>query len=319
MPWAKLSDDWYDHPKVVELGDDSDAIALWALGLSRTGKRRKGGFLSNADLAGLRPKWRAPRLRKAVEHLVAVGLLDRASGGFVYHDHEEYNPQLTDEVIHARAEGAAEGGRRRAQTADRRPGGTFAPKRVAPVPIPGRFSDNPGGIPADGRETGGGPELAGPASSQPQGWSPDPSRPDPTRESSGSVKRESPSAHEAAADDSIPSPKNRAEATNRLVGFILARWKWKRVTPTQRDILFDAVEYDGYDEVAGWVAELDRTADPIAVVKDRSHERRNARNAQAAAREQAHNATKAMEHATAPASLAAILGRAREHEVKERP
>lgn len=86
MPWVKLDDTFDQHKKVRKAG--LEAIGLHARALAHAGREMDGGHVD--------PEWveeRAGRRGKAlVAKLVAVGLWEPNSDGWIIHDFNEYNP-----------------------------------------------------------------------------------------------------------------------------------------------------------------------------------------------------------------------------------
>jgi hypothetical protein len=101
MPWARLSDDFYDHPKVEAL---PDAIRLACVGLHILAISWSNRFLTD----GVIPPNRIHRLGGKPVHraaLIAVGLWDELdSGSIQIHDFHDYN--ATKESILAEREAA---------------------------------------------------------------------------------------------------------------------------------------------------------------------------------------------------------------------
>src|SRR4030095_5337518 len=94
MPWGRLGDGVYDHPKIfvagAELGPDGPAIALglYIACLGWTSKHLRDGFVPAAGLHRF-PHVRHPRT--VVAALVKAGLLEVIAGGVEIHDYRDYN------------------------------------------------------------------------------------------------------------------------------------------------------------------------------------------------------------------------------------
>src|SRR4030095_5000155 len=94
MPWGRLDDGLYDHPKIcvagAELGRDGPAIALgfYIACLGWTSKHLRDGFVPTAVLDRF-PHVRHPRT--VVAALVKAGLLEVIAGGVEIHDYRDYN------------------------------------------------------------------------------------------------------------------------------------------------------------------------------------------------------------------------------------
>jgi hypothetical protein len=164
MPWVRLSDDFYDHPKIMEVGPLG--LSVWVAGLAYCNRNLTDGVLpesvakrlmdfdgvayqvaSVGDFGGVLEDDCAPL---AIELLVNAGLLHREGHGcarcpqpkskhLVYHDYLEFQPSAAE--IQADREAAKER-MRRARDARRsgevRPNidGTAAELRVTPTPTP---------------------------------------------------------------------------------------------------------------------------------------------------------------------------------------
>jgi hypothetical protein len=101
MPWFKVDDSYYDHPKVFDAPDC--AVTLWV---------RAGCWSARNLTDGLVPTGMPARLcddhDTAVRELLHRGLWERASGGYRFHDWAEYQPSAED-VLGVRAKRAAAG------------------------------------------------------------------------------------------------------------------------------------------------------------------------------------------------------------------
>lgn len=93
MPWFKMDDGFYDHPKVCELEDSAhfgDAIALWTL----------AGCWSSKHLTdGAVPGRRVRKLGFKPVHaqaLVSVGLWSETDDGYQFHDWTDHQPSRAD-------------------------------------------------------------------------------------------------------------------------------------------------------------------------------------------------------------------------------
>jgi hypothetical protein len=84
MPWFKVDDGWWSHPKTLELSDS--AQALWVRAGTWSMKHLTDGFVPDSAARVLRAK---PRF--ALE-LVQVGLWKRTESGHVFHDWGAYQP-----------------------------------------------------------------------------------------------------------------------------------------------------------------------------------------------------------------------------------
>lgn len=97
MPWGRLDDGLYDHPKLDDLGRDRLAgVGLWTLAISWSNRRLTDGLV---PLDRIRLLGGTPAL---ADRLVAAGLFDRHPDGYVVHDFLAFNESR--EQIEARRE-----------------------------------------------------------------------------------------------------------------------------------------------------------------------------------------------------------------------
>lgn len=108
MPWFKVDDGWWSHPKTLQLSDA--AQALWLRAGSYSMMHLTDGAIpeSALNLLGAKPK-------TALE-LVAVGLWKKAGSGFQFHDWSVYQPSRE----HVESERAAAAERQRKARESRR-------------------------------------------------------------------------------------------------------------------------------------------------------------------------------------------------------
>lgn len=81
MTWGKVSDRLHSHSKARRA---REAMALWVLALSWCAAELTDGFVP-ADM----PELLIPGGDAMAERLVAVGLWERAEGGFRFHEAKE--------------------------------------------------------------------------------------------------------------------------------------------------------------------------------------------------------------------------------------
>lgn len=108
MGWVRISDDFYDHPKFVDLSLAS--VGLWANLLAWSNRNRRDGNIPDPVAR------RMGATEDVLRELLAVDLLelDPDSTGFVIHDYHDFQPSA-DEIAAKRAEIAekrAEAGRK---------------------------------------------------------------------------------------------------------------------------------------------------------------------------------------------------------------
>jgi hypothetical protein len=91
MPWGRLDDGLYDHPKLDELGRDRlPAIGLWALAISWCNRRLTDGFVP-ADRVRL-----LGGSSVIADRLVTVGLFDKEGEDYRVHDFLQFNDSRAD-------------------------------------------------------------------------------------------------------------------------------------------------------------------------------------------------------------------------------
>lgn len=87
MPWTKIDDQFYDHPKVIAAGPLG--VALFVCSLSYCARHLTDGFITATQAKRLIDV--GDPLEVAAQ-LVAVGLWERRDGGYQVHDYLDYNP-----------------------------------------------------------------------------------------------------------------------------------------------------------------------------------------------------------------------------------
>jgi hypothetical protein len=99
MPWGKLDDSLYDHPKVDALPDGLRlaCVGLWAMTISYSNRHLTDGHVTAAKVRRLGG---TPRL---VAALFAAGLFEPTQTGILVHDFGAYNSSR-DDVIKKREE-----------------------------------------------------------------------------------------------------------------------------------------------------------------------------------------------------------------------
>lgn len=107
MPWVKLSDDWYDDPRVVEAGDDGGW--LWVIALSWSARNLTDGHIPSRQLSRLTTLDDPPTV---AARLVDLGLfaVDTERGGWVVANFHRYQPTAAE--VKAKREAEAERKRR---------------------------------------------------------------------------------------------------------------------------------------------------------------------------------------------------------------
>ncbi len=84
MPWFRVDDSFYSHPKVTELGHS--AVGLWLLAGCWAAQHLTDGFVPRTVLPrlGARPR--------DAEALVVAGLWEAKDDGWEFHDWPHYQP-----------------------------------------------------------------------------------------------------------------------------------------------------------------------------------------------------------------------------------
>lgn len=99
MPWSKLDDKMYDHPKIIAAGPL--AMALWVSAINYSSSQLSDGFVPTVKLRQLWDFSAFPGVtaETLTTHLIALrvpgcagGLFDAAEGGIRIHDYLDYNP-----------------------------------------------------------------------------------------------------------------------------------------------------------------------------------------------------------------------------------
>jgi hypothetical protein len=84
VPWFKVDDKFWSHPKTGDLSDA--ATALWLRAGSWSAGHLTDGFVPTSKLRLFRGR------QRAATELVGAGLWSAAEGGFQFHDWAEYQP-----------------------------------------------------------------------------------------------------------------------------------------------------------------------------------------------------------------------------------
>lgn len=89
MPWFKLDDSTYDHPKIVQVSDG--AFRLWVTAGLYCARHLTDGVVSPGTLKVLQAKG------KHCDELWLAGLWERIpEGGYRFHDWHDYQPTRED-------------------------------------------------------------------------------------------------------------------------------------------------------------------------------------------------------------------------------
>ncbi len=111
MAWARIDDNFFNHPKVRKSG--KDAIIFYVAALCHCNAFLTEGFIADdmLDLVGMQAFQRRPK--ELADRLVECDLLDRVEGGYLIHDFLDYNYSRTqiEEIKSKRSDAGKQGGR----------------------------------------------------------------------------------------------------------------------------------------------------------------------------------------------------------------
>jgi hypothetical protein len=86
MAWGRIDDNFYDHPKLLELGRNRlPAVGLYVLALSWSNRHLTDGYIPFDQVKRLGGS------KFLAEQLVRVGLWDQLVHGYRIHDFLDYN------------------------------------------------------------------------------------------------------------------------------------------------------------------------------------------------------------------------------------
>lgn len=134
--WAKISDDFFRHPRTVAAG--RDARDLFLVSLTHCNEHLTDGFVAAGYLRRLAADAEIDDARAAADRLVAVGYWEECDGGWMVHDFLDYNPSRAEvlaerEKAAIRKERWKNGARNGVRNAVPNGEGTGSP---VPVPVP---------------------------------------------------------------------------------------------------------------------------------------------------------------------------------------
>jgi hypothetical protein len=279
MPWGRVDDTYYDHPKLEELED----VHEWPDRLAGAGLNSLAWSWCNRFLTdGKVPRGTVAKLGGTIDladQLVRVGLWESAPGGYQIHDFLVYNESAED----VRARRQKEADRKAAYRAGRRPAGTTSGTAsvedgAVPASVPAGHDvpagHEPPNVPAGHRQSPSGTRARASRSANP-----DPTRPDPTRPTE-SLRRES-----------------RATSDRPDVQALRDRG-WKRVTAKQRAVLDEVLgrhDVTGAEFAAQAIRATPPDADPLEAVMSADRMWQASQRSKADADEAGWQATKAKE------------------------
>lgn len=162
MAWAKIDDQFADHPKVIAAGPL--ASWLYVCGLTYCARLLTDGFIPTGQVRKLADLDRAMDLAQS---LVEVGLWEEVAGGYLVHDYLEYNPSKERVLAtrEARAQAGSRGGKQKASNlldvslpvaTDNVVAKSYPVPQPVPQPVP-RPDPDPGPDPAPAGEGGAAP------------------------------------------------------------------------------------------------------------------------------------------------------------------
>jgi hypothetical protein len=248
MPWSRLDDTWYDHPKLMELPARlrNAGAGLRDRALSWSNRHLADGHVPNAVLRTLNC---APDLRAA---LIAVGLFHDEGTGVVIHDYTDYN-ETRAELLERRAK-AAKAGRLGGLAKKRNASDPLSIEPIDPLAPASQSLPQSLAEPATNARPRNAPAIAPPPGRN--------ARPVPSPVPSDSPSRENRST---TAEPRGPG-LNGAERAD--IQALLDRG-WKRVTAKQRstlDEVLDRHDVTGPDWAARVIRNTPADADPLADV-----------------------------------------------------
>lgn len=270
MPWGRVDDTYYDHPKLEELEDAHE----WPDRLAGAGLNSLAWSWCNRFLTdGKVPRATVTKLGGTVEladQLVRVGLWEGVAGGYQIHDFLVYNDSR--EQVLARREKEAQ--RKANYRAGRRPSGTTTgTPSVDDAPVP---SVVPASVPAG---------------------QPDVSRAESRRVSRDSTRARIPTRPVPSRPTESLRRESRATSDRPDVDALRDRG-WKRVTAKQRAVLDEVLarhDVTGPTFAAEVIRATPADADPLEAVMTADRMWQDSQRRKADADEATWQATKAAE------------------------
>jgi hypothetical protein len=107
MPWVRLDDSFFCHPKAVEAGVEACGLYVWALTYSAhnlTDGHVPGAWVKQAVGA---------RARRLAARLIAQGLWVENGTGYVIHDYLDFNPSRASVLAKRKADSDRKAGGRK--------------------------------------------------------------------------------------------------------------------------------------------------------------------------------------------------------------
>lgn len=217
MPWGRLDDSLYDHPKLdlIPAEERNACIGLWARAISWCNR-----FLTDGQV----PRDRIGKLDGTMaqaELMVGAGLLDESSTGFVVHDFLHFNDSRAQ--IQERRQKEAE--RKASWRAGRRPAGS--PNGTSSVDDddvpPGVPEGVPPSVPPGRTEMS--QRVSRDSSRARHGANPDPTRPDPSRPTRDPQTPSTAGGHGSRSNGTNPRAKADAAAAHAELGRKAKAWR----------------------------------------------------------------------------------------------
>lgn len=133
MPWVKVDEAFYDHPKFWDL--PPGAGWLWIRALAWSNRNLTDGVVPASTLAKLRAK------RRDADALVTAGLWEPRGDGWAFHDYHEFQPSAAHVRANreAKARAGRAGGLASGQTRgskSKQPASQLLEANVKPDPVP---------------------------------------------------------------------------------------------------------------------------------------------------------------------------------------
>ena len=111
MAWARIDDNFFNHPKVRKAG--KDAIIFHMAALCYSNAFTTDGFIADVMLELIATQAFQRKANGLADRLVECGLWDSIEGGYLIHDFLDYNysRQQIDEIKRKRSAAGKQGGR----------------------------------------------------------------------------------------------------------------------------------------------------------------------------------------------------------------
>lgn len=147
MPWVRIDEDFYLHPKVRKAG--TDAMALHVAALCYCNHYLTDGYLPSTVLPSLLLFEHGQQPEDVARRLVEAGMWEKAPGGYVIHDYLDYQPSRAEALAERerKKRAGSRGGQARAQAQSKQTlkqnsstllanGQAEGQAKLKPVPVP---------------------------------------------------------------------------------------------------------------------------------------------------------------------------------------